>query len=113
MNTVGYGSMLTTKWNIWKTKLYALARKGLCLERKDREKVLRNVEDLNMPIIEKPSRIEQMKNQRYSEWTLPGENIHNGFVDMGGKYVQRTQLSWTGLYGKAPWPRERKLWEKV
>ena len=26
-------------------------------------------------------------------------------------YVQRTQLSWIGLYGKEPWPRERKVWE--
>jgi len=112
MNTGGYGSMLTTKWNICKAKLYALAREGLCLERKAREKVLRDFEALNMPIIEKPSGIDRMQNQRHSEWTLQGENIDNGFVDMGGKYVQRTQFSWTGLYGKAPWPRERKLWEK-
>ena len=37
----------------------------------------------------------------------------NDFVDMRAKYVLRPRLSWTGLYGKAPWPREQKQWEKV
>jgi hypothetical protein len=41
------------------------------------------------------------------------KNIDNGLVDMRGKYVLRPRLSWTGLYGKEPWPRERKQWEKV
>jgi hypothetical protein len=113
MNPIGYGNILKTKWNIWKTKMYALARKGAGLGLKEREKVLRNLQDLNMPNIEKPFRIEQVKNERRTEWTLQEENIDNGYVDMGGKYVQRTQLSWTGLYGKAPWPKERKLWEKI
>jgi hypothetical protein len=40
-------------------------------------------------------------------------NIDNGSVDLRGKYVLRPRLSWTGLYGKEPWPRERKQWEKV
>ena len=113
MNTIDYGNILKTKWNVWKVKMYDLTRKGASGELKEREKVLRNIQDLKMPIIEKSSRIEQMKNERRTEFTPQGENIDNGFVDMRGKYVQRTQLSWTGLYGKQPWPRERKVWEKV
>ena len=113
MRTIDYGNILRTKWNIWKTKMYDLTRKGAGRELKEREKILRNIQDLNMPIIEKSSRIGQMKNERRTERTPQGENIDHGFVDMRGKYVQRTQLSWTGLYGKEPWPRERKVWEKV
>jgi len=113
MNTIGYDNILKTKWNTWKAKMYALARKGAGLGLKERDKVLRNFQDLNMPIVEKPSCIEQMKNGRHTESALQGENVEDGFVDMGGKCVRRTQLSWTGLYGKAPWPRERKVWEKV
>jgi len=38
---------------------------------------------------------------------------YNGFVAMRGKYVLRPRLSWTGLYGKEPWPRERKLRKRI
>jgi hypothetical protein len=41
------------------------------------------------------------------------ETIGHGIIEMRAKYVQRTELSWTGLYGKEPWPRERKVWEKA
>ena len=41
------------------------------------------------------------------------ELLEEVVVEMRGKYVLRPRLSWTGLYGKEPWPRERKLWEKV
>jgi hypothetical protein len=34
-------------------------------------------------------------------------------VPMRGNYVLRPRLSWTGLYGKEPWPKERKQWEKI
>jgi hypothetical protein len=113
MNTIDSGNILKTKWNLWKTKMYDLTRKGAIRELKARKKVLRNIQGLNMPIIEKSPRIEQMKKERRTEWTPQAENIDNGFVDMRGKYVQRTQLFWTGVYGKEPWPRERKVWEKV
>ena len=113
MNTIDYGDILRTKWNVCKAKIYGLTRKGASRELKERGKLLSNIQDLNMPVIEKSSHTEQMKNERRAEWTPQGENIDHGFVDMRGKYVQRTQLSWTGLYGKEPWPRERKVWEKV
>ena len=41
------------------------------------------------------------------------KNTDNGFANMRGKYVLRTRPSWTGVYVKEPWPRERKIWEKV
>jgi hypothetical protein len=41
------------------------------------------------------------------------EGVDKSGVDARGKYVLRPRLSWTGLYGKEPWPRERKQWEKV
>ena len=77
------------------------------------EKALHNNQDLNMPISGMSSRIEQLKNERPTEWTPQMKNIDNGFVEMRDKYVLRPRLSWTGLYGKEPWPRERKQWEKV
>ena len=87
MSTIDYNNILKTKWNICKTKIYDLTRKGAIRELKEREKVLRDIQDLSMPIIEKSSRIGQMKNERRTEWTPQGENIDHGFVDMRGKYV--------------------------
>jgi len=52
-------------------------------------------------------------NEYPTDQTPQGKKRDNDFVDMHAKYVLRPRLSWTGLYGKAPWPRERKQWEKV
>ena len=113
MNTIDYGKSMETKLIAWKAKIYDLTRKVAIRGSKERENVLRSNQDLNMPSTEMSSRIEQLKNERSTEWTPQRKNIDNGFVDMRGKYVLRPRLSWTGLYGKEPWPRERKQWEKV
>lgn len=52
-------------------------------------------------------------NEYTTDRTPQGKKRDNDFVDMRARYVLRPRLSWTGLYGKAPWPRERKQWEKV
>ena len=88
-------------------------KKSQSVDLKEDEKVLRKNQDLKMPIVEMSSRIEQFNNERPTEWASQMKNIDNGFVDMRGKYVLRPRLSWTGLYGKEPWPRERKQWEKI
>ena len=79
---------------------------------KESEKVLRKNQDLKMPNSEMSSRTEQLKNDRPNEWASLKTN-DNPSVDIRGNYVLRPRLSWTGLYGKEPWPRERKQWEKV
>jgi hypothetical protein len=113
MNSIDYRKGMKTKLIAWKAKVYDLTRKVAGRGPKEREKVLCNNQDLNMPITEMSSRIERFKNERPTEWASQMKNIDNGFADMRGKYVLRPRLSWTGLYGKEPWPRERKLWEKA
>jgi hypothetical protein len=80
---------------------------------KGSEKALRKNQDPKMPIVKMSSRIEQFSKERPTKWASQMKHIDNGFVDMRGKYVLRTRPSWTGVYGKEPWPRERKIWEKV
>ena len=113
MNTINYGKGMATTFIAWKDKIYDLTRKAARFGTKEEEKVLRNIQGLNIPTTEMSSRIEQLKNVFPTEWTPQRKNIDNGLVDMRGKYVLRPRLSWTGLYGKEPWPRERKQWEKV
>ena len=64
-----------------------------------------------MSISEMSSRIEHFNSERPTEWASQMKNIDNGFVGMRGKYVLRTRPSWTGVYGKEPWPRG-EVWEK-
>jgi|APHig6443717497_1056834.scaffolds.fasta_scaffold447046_2 hypothetical protein len=113
MNTIDYGEGLKTKLIACKAKMDDLIQKVAIRGSKRSEKVLHKNQDLKMPIVKMSSRIEQFSNERPTEWASQMKNIDNGFVDMRGKYVLRPRLSWTGLYGKEPWPRERKQWEKI
>ena len=113
MNPIDYCKGLETKLIAWKAKMNDLTRKIAIRGPEERENVMSNIQDLNMPITEMSSRTEQLKNVLPTEWTPQRKNIDNGFVEMRSKYVLRPRLSWTGLYGKEPWPRQRKQWEKV
>ena len=113
MDSIENGRGMKTKWIAWKAKINDLTRKVAGGGSKEKEKVLRNNQELNMPITEMPSCIAQLKNECRTEWTPQGKIIDNGLVANPGKYVLRPRISWTGLYGKEPWPRERKRWERI
>jgi len=113
MNTIDYGEGLKTKLIAWKAKMDDLIQKVAIRGSNESEKVLRKNQDLKVPNSKMSSRIEQFNNERPTEWASQMKNIDNGFVELRGKYVLRPRLSWTGLYGKEPWPRERKQWEKI
>ena len=108
MNPIDYCKGMETKLIAWKAKMYDLTRKIANRGSEEREKVLHNIQDLNMPITEMSSLTEQLKNVLPTEWTPQRKNIDNGSVEIRSKYVLRPRLSWTGLYGKEPWPRQRK-----
>jgi hypothetical protein len=113
MDSIDYGKGIKAELIAWKDKMHNLTRKVARRGSKEKEKVLRNNQELNMPITEMSSRIAQLKNECRTEWTPQGKIIDNGFVDNPGKYVLRPRLSWKGLYGKEPWPRERKQRERI
>ena len=113
MGSIEYGRGMKTKLIAWKAKTDGLIQKVAIRGSKESEKGLRKNQDLKMSIGEMSSRIERFNGERPTEWASQTKNIDNGLGDMRGKYVLRPRLSWTGLYGKEPWPRERKQWEKV
>jgi hypothetical protein len=113
MNPIDHGVGMKTKLIAWKAKMDDLRQKVAIRGSRESEKALRKNQDLKMPISEMSSRTEQFNSERPMEWASQMKNIDNGLVDMHGKYVLRPRLSWTGLYGKEPWPRERKQWEKI
>lgn len=111
MNPIDKG--MKTRWIGWKAGISDLRRKLASLGFQERGKVLRNTQDLNMPKVELSSGIAQLKDEYPTDWTPRGKKRDNHVADLRAKYVLRPRLSWTGLYGKEPWPRERKHWEKV
>jgi hypothetical protein len=113
MNTIDNDKNFGTRLVALKAKFYDFTRKVAIRESKKRENVSRSNQDLNMPITEMSSGIEELVNEGPGDWAPQMKNIDNGLVPMRGNYVLRPRLSWTGLYGKEPWPRERKQWEKV
>jgi hypothetical protein len=98
---------MQTKWVGLKAEISELERKLASPGFQERGEVLRNTQDLN-PMVEMSSGSEYPADR-----TPQGKKRDNDFVDMRAKYVLRPRLSWTGLYGKEPWPRERKQWEKI
>jgi hypothetical protein len=111
MNPIYKG--MKTKLIGWKAGISDLGRKLASPGFQERGEVLRNTQDLNMAMVEMSSGIAQLKNEYPTDWIPRGKKRDNDFVDMRAKYVLRPRLSWTGLYGKEPWPRERKQWEKI
>ena len=99
---------IQTKWVGLKAGISEFGQKLASPGFQERGKVLRNTQDLDMPMVEKSP-----ANAYPTDRTHRGRKRDNDFVDMRTKYVLRTRISWTGLYGKAPWPRERKQWEKI
>jgi hypothetical protein len=99
---------MQTKWVGLKAGIFEFGRKLANPGFQERGDVLQNTQDLNMPMVEMSS-----GNEYSADRTPQGKKPANDFVDMRAKYVLRTRLSWTGLYGKAPWPREQKQWEKI
>jgi hypothetical protein len=113
MNPIDHGVGMKTKLIAWKAKMDDLMQKGAIRGSKESGRAWRKNQDLKMPISEMSSRIGQFNSEQPTQGASQMKNFDKGVVDMRGKYVLRPRLSWTGLYGKEPWPRERKQWERI
>ncbi len=113
MDSIDNRKGMRIKLRTWKSKLDDLTRTMAMRGSKERENVLGNNQDLNMSTSKMSFHIEQFHNEHRAERVSKMKNMEDGLVDIRGQYVLRPRLSWTGLYGKEPWPRERKQWEKV
>jgi hypothetical protein len=97
-----------TTWIGLKSGIFEHRRKLANPGFQERGEVLGNTQDLVMPMDEMSS-----GNEYPAERRAQGKKRDNDFVDIPAKYVLRLRLSWTELYGKAPWPRVQKQWEKI
>jgi hypothetical protein len=113
MNPFDYGKGMKTKLIAWKAKMDDLSGALAMRGSKENAMALGNNPELSVPFREMSSGIAQFNKERPAELASKTKNIDYGYTKMRGQYVLRPQFSWTGLYGKEPWPRVRKQWEKV
>jgi len=110
MDTIDYGKGMEKKIVAW---IDGITKKITRRGSKESVNVLTKTRKMNVHLTESTYRIRKLKGVLQDERNAWEKGINNGSVDVRGNYVLRPRLSWTGLYGKEPWPRERKQWEKV
>ena len=77
MNVVDYCKGMEMELTAWKAKMYDLTRKVESLGSKEKDKVLPNIQDLNILLSETSSRIDQLKNECPTEWSPQKKDIEN------------------------------------
>jgi hypothetical protein len=102
MNVIDYCKGMEMELIAWKAKMYDLTRKVDSLGCSEREKMLPNIQDLNMLVTEMSERIEQLKNECPTEWSPQKKDIDKGNVDMRGKYEQT--MDYIGKYAPVSIP---------
>ena len=88
MDVMDYCKGVETELTAWKAKFYDLSRKLDGLGTAEKEKVLPNVEDLNILLAELEDRIGSLKNECPAEWSPVKKEIDDAHVDMRGKYEE-------------------------
>ena len=72
----------------WKAKMYDAMRKIDKLGSAEKEKILYNVQDLNMIMDDMAQRVEQLRTECPSDWSPVKKEIEEGHVDMRSKYEE-------------------------
>lgn len=88
MDVQDYCKGLETEMTAWKAKLYDVMRKVDTLGSAEKEKVLPNIEDLQMLLEEMSDRVGTLKTECPSDWSPIKEEIEGGTIDMRGKYEE-------------------------
>ena len=76
----------------WKAKVYDAIRKVDTLSSKDRDKILPNIQDINMIVTELEDKIESLKTECPADWSPQKKEIDNAHVDMRSKYEEAMEF---------------------
>ena len=88
MNVLDYCSGLEAELTAWKAKLYDVIRKIDKLSSADREKMLMNIQDLNITFTELEDKLGSLKTECPSEWGPQRKEIDDAHIDMRSKYEE-------------------------
>ncbi len=86
MDVKDFCSAMESEMTAWKAKMYDAMRKIDKLGSAEKEKILMNVQDLNMILDDMATRVEQLRTECPSDWSPVKKDLEQGSVDMRGKY---------------------------
>ena len=86
MEVKDFCSAMESEMTAWKAKMYDAMRKIDKLGSAEKEKILMNVQDLNMIMDDMAQRVEQLRTECPTDWSPIKKDVEQGSVDMRGKY---------------------------
>jgi hypothetical protein len=79
---------IESEMTAWKAKLYDVMRKVDTLGTSEKEKMLANIQDLNILLDDMSDRVEQLRTECPSDWSPIKQELEQGTTDMRGKYEE-------------------------
>ena len=88
MDVLDYCKGLESELTGWKAKLYDVMRRVDRLSSGEKEKMLMNIQDMNITLTELEDKIESLRTECPSEWSPQKKEIDDAHVDMRSKYEE-------------------------
>jgi hypothetical protein len=88
MDVKDFCSAMESEMTSWKAKLYDAMRKIDKLGTAEKEKMLMNIQDLNMLVDDMVNRVEQLRTECPSDWSPIKKDVEQGSIDMRSKYEE-------------------------
>ncbi len=92
MDVKDFCSAMESEMTSWKAKMYDVMRKIDRLGTAEKEKMLMNIQDLNMLMDDMASRVEQLRTECPSDWSPIKKEMEQGSMDMRGKYEETMEV---------------------
>ena len=92
MDVKDFCQAMEAEMTMWKAKMYDTMRKVDKLGTAEKEKMLANIQDLNMLLDDMSSRVNQLRTECPSDWSPVKKDLEQGTVDMRGKYEETMEL---------------------
>ena len=86
MDALDFCKGIEMELTAWKAKVYDMIRKVDSLSSGDKEKMLPNIQDINMIVAELEDKIDSLKTECPAEWSPQKKAIEDAHVDMRSKY---------------------------
>ena len=88
MELTDYCQSVETELSTWESRLQDMSHRFDRLGSAEREKILPNIEDLNIVLSELGDRIADLKHECPTEWSPIREEIDDAHINMRGKYEE-------------------------
>ena len=92
MDALDFCKGIEIELTAWKAKMYDVIRKIDRLQSGDKEKVLPNIQDMNMIITELEDKIQSLKTECPANWSPQKKEIDDAHIDMRSRYEETMEL---------------------